>query len=603
MGNHMFFQALTSIVAVFVLAVAPMLSIVFSVTAVSAQPYDSIPNIAITELQTRSVDDPHVEFIELYNSTNQIIDLADWQLEYKPATGTSWSSKIRGSQYVEPRYKINPGEFYVLATENFSQAYDDILVGQTLSSGSAEGGGHIRLLEPVFIDDSEEVFEEADRVAWGSAVYIPDGTAPAVAPGQSHSIYRCFIGDELQATDDNSVDFLESEVPQPGFGYDCPMNESENDELSEPPADDSDEELADEEKDDEQQESGSSKKDNNVDSDAADSDGEAPAKDEEADEDENEANDDSDKSEVATCSDSIVLSELLPNPAGPRSEFPRDTHAYIELHNTSNDTVSLFGCHLQTSNANTVYSFDDEVMLEPHEYKVFYPEQTNVYLPVSPSGTVFLLSGDDMDDLEEQQEVTYEAGMPEAASYAWLGEEEWVITYKVSPNQQNSLLEVRPCDDSDQERHPDTGRCRNIITASSTADLVPCGPGRERNPETNRCRNIQNTERQLVPCGPGQERNPETNRCRSINAGQRQLVPCGPGQERNPETNRCRTVAQPNSDQIEVEDIRVAVEQDRSHVMLSGLFFGAALSYGVWEWRREVRRLWQRVTRQLSRLR
>lgn len=630
MGNHMFLRTVMSATLAFVLGVAPTIAIIQATTVAAASDASSSSGIFITELQTRSVDDANEEFIELHNTTTEAIDLSDWRLEYMPATGTSWTSKIRGDQSVDPIYFIEPGEFYVLATENFSDQHGDVVVHQTLSSGSAEGGGHIRLLEPTSAND--DIFDEVDKLAWGSANDTPQNTAPAIAPGQSQSIYRCFIGDELQVSHDNSIDFHVSEFPHPGYGYDCPVSDS----------DDSDEVHTDDPNEGEQKDSedigedddaneGDSSENHQDDSndDAADDDGDKEADLPDDEDNKNPYNENEQTEEAAVCSESIVLSELLPNPEGPRSEFPREQHAFIELHNTSNETTSLYGCHLQTSaSTTTVFSFEPSAVLEPHEYKAFYPEETAVFLPVSPSGTVYLLSGEgNVDDYEELQSVTYEAGMPEAASYSWLGEDEWSVTYAITPDAKNELLELRPCSDPNQERSPETNRCRNTVTAASTADLIPCGPGQERNPETNRCRLIDRPERELVPCGPGQERNPETNRCRSINAGQRQLVPCGPGQERNPDTNRCRniestasslvpcgpgqernpdtnrcrTVAQPNSEVMGVEDIKVAMEQDASHLMLSGLFFGAALSYGAWEWRREMRRLWQRVSRRLSR--
>lgn len=46
---------------------------------------------------------------------------------------------------------------------------------------------------------------------------------------------------------------------------------------------------------------------------------------------------------------------------------------------------------------------------------------------------------------------------------------------------------LAPCDEG-QERNPATNRCRKVSSAATS--LVPCASGQERNPETNRCRKI-----------------------------------------------------------------------------------------------------------------
>lgn len=63
-----------------------------------------------------------------------------------------------------------------------------------------------------------------------------------------------------------------------------------------------------------------------------------------------------------------------------------------------------------------------------------------------------------------------------------------------------------------QVRNTETNRCRNIATIVSS--LVPCKAGQERNPETNRCRNVLSASTAQATCKDGYERNPETNRCR-----------------------------------------------------------------------------------------
>ncbi len=63
-----------------------------------------------------------------------------------------------------------------------------------------------------------------------------------------------------------------------------------------------------------------------------------------------------------------------------------------------------------------------------------------------------------------------------------------------------------------QYRSPLTNRCRSAEVAAS---LTPCAAGEERNPSTNRCRRVASAATTLTPCKADQERNPETNRCRN----------------------------------------------------------------------------------------
>ncbi|MFO0971163.1 MAG: lamin tail domain-containing protein [Candidatus Saccharimonadales bacterium] len=80
-------------------------------------------------------------------------------------------------------------------------------------------------------------------------------------------------------------------------------------------------------------------------------------------------------------------------------------------------------------------------------------------------------------------------------------------------NIETAVAILTPCDE-DEERNPTTNRCRKVVTAS--AALTPCAADQERNPETNRCRKVTASTVELKSCEPGQERNPETNRCRKV---------------------------------------------------------------------------------------
>ena len=154
----------------------------------------------------------------------------------------------------------------------------------------------------------------------------------------------------------------------------------------------------------------------------------------------------------------------------------------------------------------------------------------------------------------------------------------------------SSSSALKPCA-ADQERNPETNRCRKIVSASSVG-LQSCAPGQERNPATNRCRSAVLSSATLVPCGRGQERNPATNRCRRVAAARgSNLKPCSPGQERNPATNRCRKVAQASlvgSTVGQSDEANADLPQPVTWYSLVGAVVVVAVGYGLWEWRSEL---------------
>jgi hypothetical protein len=308
-----------------------------------------------------------------------------------------------------------------------------------------------------------------------------------------------------------------------------------------------------------------------------------------------------------TC-EGVMISEILPNPAGADSG-----KEFIELYNPTTDFISLEGCGLQTSSSSKIYQFAD-VELKPEEYKAFGNDETNLTLPNTAGGIVYLLSINE----EELDSVLYADGLEDDVAWAWFGGNDWKKTYKPTPNSANELLATKPCP-AGQERNPETGRCRSTDPEGST--LTPCQPGQERNPATNRCRSILSSASTLVPCKPGQERNPATNRCRST-ASTSNLVPCNAGQERNPATNRCRKIDSANSQLKPCEPdqernpetnrcrkilgaVSASGPGDAEHIgpatsnqggisgswWLTGSAIIAAGSYALWEWRYDIRNL------------
>ena len=73
---------------------------------------------------------------------------------------------------------------------------------------------------------------------------------------------------------------------------------------------------------------------------------------------------------------------------------------------------------------------------------------------------------------------------------------------------------ITPCKDG-YYRSEETGRCRSIASAAAKT-LKPCPEGQFRNSSTGRCRKIASTDDIAKECPEGFERNLQTKRCRKI---------------------------------------------------------------------------------------
>ena len=73
---------------------------------------------------------------------------------------------------------------------------------------------------------------------------------------------------------------------------------------------------------------------------------------------------------------------------------------------------------------------------------------------------------------------------------------------------------IAPCRDG-YYRSEETGGCRSIASVAAKT-LKPCPEGQFRNSSTGRCKKIASTDDMAKECSEGFERNPQTKRCRKI---------------------------------------------------------------------------------------
>ena len=159
----------------------------------------SSSSIVLSEVMTGYVDGLSKEFIELYSNQAEAVDISGWSIEYKSATGTSWSKRAIAAQDT----LIEPKQFLVFSTETDGNGDT-----QKLTSGMSQTGGNVRLRnkEGVVID----------QVAWGDG-NAPEGSAVG-APAVGQSMARKVVdgSESMVDSDDNSQDFELAPEASPG---------------------------------------------------------------------------------------------------------------------------------------------------------------------------------------------------------------------------------------------------------------------------------------------------------------------------------------------------------------------------------------------------
>ncbi|MDP2359250.1 MAG: lamin tail domain-containing protein [bacterium] len=109
--------------------------------------------------ETSSVND---EFIELYNPTLDAVDLSGWKIQYKSATGTSWTDKLTFPSGAS----IAAHGFVLFAGNALTTPTPDYIFNGAIGLGNS--GGHVRLIDASV--------NQIDLVGWLTA-NAPEGAA------------------------------------------------------------------------------------------------------------------------------------------------------------------------------------------------------------------------------------------------------------------------------------------------------------------------------------------------------------------------------------------------------------------------------------------
>ena len=450
------------------------------------------------------------KYIEIYNPTNQNVDLTGWKIEYYAGSGTKTVGKIFKDEV------ILANGFLVLSN-------DKMLAGAIKfdnNLGLAQNDGSVVLLRS---DGSV-----ADTVGWGNN----SKSAGSPIKGGVKIVWRCFVGENIIDSKNNSTDFLSSKdsdnqeiVPYsrpncktPDSKSESPkeLNKCEGLKLSE---------IA--------------------------------------------SNVDEQFIEIINSGEKTVITtgcKLRVGDSGVREnigdiELKPGEFLTIRIKNTKLKLPKTKGkVYLLDEAGSQIDSAEYEKLAKSSSWSLVDDEWMQTFMITENSENIF------------KEYLDCQSGYERNA----LGKCVKIATPPVE----------NPCP-AGQYRHPETRRCRKIEAAKT---ITPCQDGYYRSEETGRCRSIASAAaKTLKPCPEGQFRNSATGRCKKIASIDDIAKECPEGFERNPHTKRCRKIK--SASMPAAGSAAAEVKQIAGATWGWWVFGGVSLlavGYGIWQWRWEI---------------
>ncbi|KKP91830.1 MAG: hypothetical protein UR94_C0011G0009 [Parcubacteria group bacterium GW2011_GWA2_36_10] len=126
----------------------------------------------------------------------------------------------------------------------------------------------------------------------------------------------------------------------------------------------------------------------------------------------------------------LLISEIMPNPKGS------DDNEWLELYNNSDQAIDLFAWSLDDADGGSKpFIFASSTIISPGEFKVFTRQETGLTLNNNTDSVRLLMPTKDL-----WQEIKYE-NIPEAQSYAYdVVNQEWSVNKNATPNASNQSL-------------------------------------------------------------------------------------------------------------------------------------------------------------------
>lgn len=165
--------------------------------------------IVLSEVATGGPTGASDEFVELYNTTGEIVTIGGLELEYRSASGASFSRRAT----IPAGATIPAHGYYLLAPPEYSRATTPDLTEDW--TGFAAGGGHLRVVDGATV---------LDKLGWGGAVDPETAAFPALSDDTTQTYERKALSTSSAVTmqpggadenagngfdsDDNSADFV-----------------------------------------------------------------------------------------------------------------------------------------------------------------------------------------------------------------------------------------------------------------------------------------------------------------------------------------------------------------------------------------------------------
>ena len=403
------------------------------------------------------------KYVEIYNPTNQNVDLAGWKIEYYAGSGAKTVGKIFKDEV------ILANGFLVLSNDKMSA--DAIKFDNNL--GLAQNDGSVMLLRS---DGSV-----ADIVGWGNN----SKSAGSPVKGGVKIVWRCFIDGNIIDSKNNSTDFLSSKgsdnqeivpysrpnckSPEPKSESSKELNKCKGLKLSE---------IA-----------------SNIDEQFI------------------EIINSGEKTVITTGCKLAVgdygISENIGNIELDPGEF-----LTIKIKNTKLKLPKTKGkVYLLDEAGSEIDSAEYERLAKSSSWSLIDDEWMQTFMITENSENIFKEYLDCQNGYERNAlGRCVKIAIPPVESSCPAGQYRHPETRRCRKIE--AAKTITPCKDG-YYRSEETGRCRSIASAAAKT-LKPCPEGQFRNSATGRCKKIASTDDIAKECPEGFERNPQTKRCRKI---------------------------------------------------------------------------------------
>lgn len=403
------------------------------------------------------------KYVEIYNPTNQNVNLAGWKIEYYAGSGAKTVGKIFKDEV------ILANGFLVLSNNKMLASaikFDNNL-------GLAQNDGSVVL--------SRSDGSVADIVGWGNN----SKSAGSPIKGGVKIVWRCFVDGNIIDSKNNSTDFLSSK------GFDnqeiVPYSRPNCKSLESKPE--------------------PSKELNKCEglklSEIA-------------------SNVDEQFIEIINSGEKTIITtgcKLTVGDSGIREnigdiELKPGEFLTIKIKNTKLKLPKTKGkVYLLDEAGSKIDSTEYDKLSKSSSWSLIDDEWTRTFAITEGAANIFKEYPDCQDGYERNAlGRCVKIATPPVESTCPVGQYRHPETRRCRKNEASKT--ITPCKDG-YYRSEETGRCRSIASAAAKT-LKPCPEGQFRNSSTGRCKKIASTDDIAKECPEGFERNPQTKRCRKI---------------------------------------------------------------------------------------